>query len=225
MSNRNPATILYDGYGNPIAVVEDDFIFNNQPGLLFAGKDENGLVKFISVSSAGAIKTAPVGERIVDGEYYFGSGLITGAAAPQNLVTLENPTASGKTIYLNRIIVNGTIADKFSTPFVYRLSRTTALPTGGTTQTIQKRDSTDTAAVGVIRTAPTVTAAAGSIWTGSPGLADKLTYFQSLTDPVATFEEKKEIVIAPGEAIVIIAEANAIVWSHWVNIHWNEVSI
>ena len=221
--SRNPAVILYDGYGNPLAVLEDDTIFSNSPGLLFAGKDENGLVRFFSVSSSGAIKTAPVGERIIAGEYYFGSGTITGSATTQNLISLENPSGSGRNLYLNRVLVNGTLSDKFTTPFVYRLARTTALPTGGTLQTSQKRDSGDSSAVGVVRLAPTATAAAGSLWTGCPGVSDKTTFFQSLTDPVFTSEEKREIVLAPGEAVVVIANANATTWSHWTNIHWNEV--
>ena len=63
MSGRNPAVILYDGYGTPVAVLEGDIVFGDQPALLFAGKDENGLARFVSVTSDGAVKTAEVGIR------------------------------------------------------------------------------------------------------------------------------------------------------------------
>ncbi len=62
--NRNPTCVLYDGYGTPVAVLEGDIIFGNQPALLFAGEDENGLARFINVTSDGAIKTAEVGLRV-----------------------------------------------------------------------------------------------------------------------------------------------------------------
>lgn len=221
---RNPAVILFDGYGTPVAKLEGDIIFENQPALIFAGEDEDGLVRFVNVaSSTGAIKTASVGQREPEGEYYFGSSLIAGTAATQNLVSLENPVGSGRNIYLNRVVVNGTIGDKFTTPFVYSVTRTAGLPTGGTTQTAQLRSTSDAAPIGVIRTAPIATAATGALWTGSPGLFDKGAFFQSLVESVATFEEKKEVIIAPGEAILITAGPNAITWSHWVNLHWNEV--
>lgn len=226
MSTRNPAVILYDGYGNPLAVLEDDTIFSDQPGVLFAGKDDSGLVRFFSVTSNGVVKTAVTGERTVLGEYYFGSSLITGAASTQTLLTLENPSGSGNNIYLNKVIINGTVSSTFSTPFVYTLTRAAALPTGGTIQTAQLRSTTDASPVGVIRTLPSATAAVGSIWTGSPGvISNKGAFFQTLTEATATFEERKEIVIAPGQAVVVTAGVNSTDWSHWVNLHWNEVAI
>lgn len=63
MNNRNPAVLLYDGYGTPVAVLEGDVVFSDQPALLFAGKDENGLARFVSLTADGAVKTAEVGIR------------------------------------------------------------------------------------------------------------------------------------------------------------------
>jgi len=63
-TGRNPSVILYDGYGTPVAVLEGDVLFSNTPALLFAGEDENGLARFINVTSDGAIKTAEVGLRV-----------------------------------------------------------------------------------------------------------------------------------------------------------------
>jgi len=225
MSGRNPSSILYDGYGQPLAVLEDDTIFSDQPGLLFAGKDENGLVKFFSVTSSGVLKTAPTGSRTVLGEYYFGSDLITGSASDQNLISLENPAGSGINIYLNRVIINGTVTARFTSTFVYRLSRTTGLPTLGTVQTAQLRASSDIAPSGIIRLVPTATAAAGNLWTGSPGVLTKDgSHHKGTSEAVATFEERKEIILAPGEGILIAADANDSNWSFWANLHWYETA-
>jgi hypothetical protein len=223
---RSVGKILYDGYGTPLAVLEDDTIFSDQPGLLFAGKDENGLVKFFSVTSSGAIQTTPVASRTVVGDYYASSALITGAATEQELLTLENPAGSGRTMYVNRVEVNGVIDSRFTTAFLYRVERTSALPTGGTTLTAQLRDTSDSAAVGVVREEPTATSAAGSIWVGSPGVLTKDgLHTNGIFQAVATFEERKEIVLAEGEAVVVVAAANSTDWEHWVTIQWNEVAI
>lgn len=226
MSGRNPAVILYDGYGNPLAVLEDDTIFNNQSGLLFAGKDENGLVKFFSITSGGAIHTAPVGTRTPVGDYYASTSLIAGSATEQELLSLENPIGSGRTIYINRVDVSGTIDFSFTTPFLYRFERTTVLPSGGTTLTDQLRDTSGSVAVGIAREEPTAISAAGSIWVGSPGVLTKDGQHNSgIFQAYATFDERKEIVLAEGESVVIVAEANAVDWEHWVTIQWNEVNI
>jgi len=64
MTSRSPAVVLYDGYGTPVAILEGDALFSNTPALLFAGEDENGLARFINVTSDGALKTAEVGLRV-----------------------------------------------------------------------------------------------------------------------------------------------------------------
>ena len=220
---RSPAIIMYDGYGNPLATLENNIIFSDQPGLLFAGKDENGLVRFFSVTSSGVIKTALVGEREEVGEYYFGSNLIIGAGAVQTLVTLENPIASGRSIYLNNVVINGTLTGTFTSAFAYTLARTTGLPTSGAIQVSQKRNTSDLDPVGIVKQASVVTAATGSLWTGSPGVTgNKGSFFQTLTQSIAAFQEKREVVLASGEAVVIMAGPNDTNWFHWVNLHWNE---
>jgi hypothetical protein len=227
--NRSPAVILYDGYGTPLATLEDNIVFGEQPGLLLAGKDDNGLVRFFSVTNVGAIRTTSVGERSPVGEYYFGSALIIGTILTQNLISLENPSGSGRNLYLNRIIVNGTLNSVFSTPFIYSLTRTTGLPTGGTIQSSQKRNTLDGAPVGIVRVSPTATAASGTIWTASPGVraggVGGGSFFQAIKESIATFNEQKEIVIAPGEGLLITAGPNSIDWRHWANLHWNETVI
>jgi len=221
---RNVAKILYDGYGQPLAILEDQTIFGDQPGLIFAGKDDNGLARFFRVTDSGAIKTVS-GERTVLGEYYFGSDLILGSGSIQDLITLENPIGSGLNLYINKITINGTVDSRFTTAFLYRISRTTGLPSGGTTQTPQLRNSNDTSPTGIIRTSAIVTSATGNLWTGSPGIMTKDGSHNVRLEAIAAFEEKKEIVLIPGEGVVISADPNSSSWRHWINLHWNEVLI
>ena len=69
MSNRNPAVILYDGYGNPHAVLIGDVIYPSTPGLVVAGKDENDVARFLSLSPDGEVATA---KRNVQQQYDLG---------------------------------------------------------------------------------------------------------------------------------------------------------
>lgn len=226
MSPRNVAQILYDGYGNPLAVLENDTVFSNQPGLLFAGKDDDGLVKFFNITAAGALPVATVGERTPVGDYYASTSLIVGAAIEQELLSIENPVSSGRTVFINRIEVSGIVDTTFTTPFLYRFERTTGLPTDGITLIDQLRDTTGSASVGIIRQGPISTSASGSIWVGSPGVfTAKGQSSSGIFQAVATFEERKEIVLAEGEGVVVVAEANGNDWSHWVTVQWNEVTI
>ena len=223
--SRNPATILYDGYGTPLAVLEDNTVFSDQPGLIFAGKDENGLVRFVSITSAGAINTVSTPRRNVDGDYYACTSLISGSKLEQILATIENPASSGKTIYISKIEVNGVIDTKFSTAFLYKVGRTVTLPSGGVILSEQLRKTSDASAVGIVREEPSAVADSGSIWVGSPGVLTKHgQHSNGIFKAVATFNEDKEIVLLSGESIVVIAEANDESWEHWVTFQWNEVT-
>jgi len=222
--SRNPAVILYDASGNPLAVMDGDVLGASQPGLMFAGKDADGYVRFFSITATGVLQTAIASSRNVVGDYYASSSLIAGQATNQNLLSIENPISSGRTIYINRIEVNGVIDSRFTTAFLYHVGRSVATPTGGTALTAQLRDTGDAAVTGIVRQEPTATAASGSIWVGSPGLLTKDGQQNSgLFQAVAIFEERKEIVLSEGEGILIWAEANDIAWDHWVIVHWNEV--
>ena len=222
--SRSPAVILYDGYGAPLAVLEDDAIFSDQPGILFAGKDKNGLVRFLNVTTSGTLQTAPGSLREPVGDYYASSALIRGKKVEHELVSIENPIGSGRIIYINKIEVNGVIDTRFTTAYLYRVGRTVGLPTGGTLLISQLRDTSGQAAIGIVREKPTATSAAGSIWVGSPGIFAKHGSFTNgIFKAIATFNERKEVILAEGEGIVVIAEANHKNWEHWVTIQWNEV--
>lgn len=55
MSNDNPAVVLYDALGRPLAVQEDAAIPANTPRLLVAGKDNSGNARTLSVDSGGKV--------------------------------------------------------------------------------------------------------------------------------------------------------------------------
>lgn len=222
--SRNPAAILYDGYGEPLAKIESDVIFSDQPGVVFAGKDDDGLIRFISLSNTGVIKTTP-NERNIVGEYYAGTDLIAGSDTIQNLISLENPVVSDTNLFLSGISVGGVAVSNFTTPFLYYVTRTIGLPTDGIVLVSQKRSTSDAPPEGIVKTSPVVVSDLGALWVGSPGQVSvgisNINVFESLNSDL----EKNEIVIAPGEAILIWAEENSNDWTHWINLRWNEVLI
>jgi len=149
--------------------------------------------------------------------------LITGAVAAQNLLTLENPSGSGINIYINRIAVGGVIASNSTIVFTYDVLRTSGLPTGGTTLSLATIDSSNPAATAVIRQEPTATGTGGLFWTISPGLvSNKGSMSTNNFEAFRPMEEDSEIILAPGEGLLVMANANSTDWYHWVSILWSE---
>ena len=232
MSSESPAVILYDADGNPVAIAQGDEIIATQKGLLAAGQNEDGYAEFLTISKyTGALKTTNVGSLDILGRYYAGSSLITGSASAQNLLTLENPAGSTTNIRLDRVIIKGYPVGTSTIGFLYSMNRTTGLPSGGTSLTIEQRLTTEPAAQGVVREQPMATAASGNFWVGSPGVflsgGGSGGPAGSASANLETLEarfEREEITVLPGEAIVIRAGANSTDWRHWVNISWFEVT-
>lgn len=226
MGFDSPAVILYDNDGNPVGVLDGYTLVTDQRGLISAGIDDSNQIRFLSLSAAGALKVTTTESRTIVGEYLQGTNLILGTAAAQNLVSLENPNASGRTIYVNRMSINGVVDGASNIPFLYRLRRASALPTGGTTLTAQKRDSTDAAPVGIVRRVPTATAAGGLMWSTSPGVfTNRGVSIPNMFETVVTELVQNEIVLAPGEAVLFTADANSNDWNHWINLVWTEETI
>jgi hypothetical protein len=67
--SRNPAQILYDGYGNPHSVLIGDILYSSTPGLVVAGSDEDDIVRFLTLSSDGEVPTT---KRNVQKKYDLG---------------------------------------------------------------------------------------------------------------------------------------------------------
>lgn len=161
--------------------------------------------------------------RIINGEFRVGVGFVTGSASAQNLVSIENPTASPIKVYVKRMDVDGIASAASTVLYLYRVSRTTGLPSG-TPITVDRRASSEATAVAVVRSVPTATAASGDLHVTSPGtLLTIAGGFAPTTFPI--FESSAEVndeVLAPGEAVMVRCEANAVTWSHYVNIFWQE---
>jgi hypothetical protein len=176
------------------------------------------------VAATSSLNVAVIGTRLLTGSYYCGTGRIAGSAAAQNLASIENPAASGKTVYVKRSNVQGQVAVVSIVLFDYLFGRTAALPTLGTVLTSQKQSSSAPAPVAIVRSAPTAAAAAGNLWSvtaGNNGAAPG-PFAPQLLEALSEKRETDDIVLAAGEALLMRAEANLATWSHQVNFAWDE---
>ncbi len=178
----------------------------------------------MSGTVSGAIRVAEVGSRITLVSYRAATAIITGSASLQNLLTLENPSASNRNLYVKRIKIQGQCASSSTTHFSYRVSRTTALPSGGTTLTNVKMALGAPTGQGVARQAPTATAATGDLWAGMPGLVITAAGASNPVELVCLDDENEvsDLMLSPGQAVLVRAEANTTNWRHTVSIHWTE---
>lgn len=167
------------------------------------------------------------------GIYAATSGAVGGSVSAQTLLTIENPLGSGARVAVRRASVAGVLSGSSVLVFSYRVGRTTGLPSGGTTVTSQRFDSTAVAPVAVVRRGPTATAAAGDMWSGAPAPAILigLPITAITVGPVfresafSTEDENEAVLLVPGEALVARVEANAPAWAHTVNFTWSEATI
>lgn len=223
----SPAVILYDQNGNPIALSETGSISVNQKGILVAGRDEDGNVKFISVfKDTGAISVVPGTTKSSLGDFFCGTDFITGSVSSQNLLTLANPSGSNVDIRVKRVVINGIVTAASTVPFLYKISRSSNFPVSGTLVQTQKRRTLSSSSIAQVRQVPVVTKASGSMWSTSPGIVAAVGSSQvspGAHEPLVVNLEHDEIVLTSEEAIVISAGANTADWSHWVNLYWSEV--
>lgn len=145
-----------------------------------------------------------------------------GATAAAKLVSFENPAASGKVMSIIRLYVTTTAVAATTAHANIIMGRTTALPSGGTTQTIQKNRTSDAAASAIVRVAPTTTEAAGSLrattigWGGTANVAPGfIEMIEGDTPP---------LVLVAGEAISLRTDgANDADYRFTVNFLWREL--
>jgi hypothetical protein len=178
-----------------------------------------------ALAASGAMKVADIGSRNVLGAYRCGSGQIAGAASTQNLLSIENPTGSGKTVAVKRIEVQGpTVTVSLTLKFLYLVGRTTGLPTVGTTLTAQKRATADATAVAVVRQGPTATAATGNMWSGTGEQLFTAVGSGNAFQNIAFGEsrESDDVLLAPGEGLLVRAETNNTGYFHSVDVSWEE---
>lgn len=164
--------------------------------------------------------------------YFASTDLITGAVAAQNLLTIENPiiatpppSTPAVNVVIHRVTARGICAAISTTAFLYRLRRTTTIPSGGVVLTAQKRRSADPAPQAVLRLAATATGAAGTIAAEAAGFV--ITAAGQFLPPDsdlmgAVQPDHRCIILAPGEGLLISADINTVDWSHWAEIEWHE---
>jgi hypothetical protein len=174
-------------------------------------------------SGTGDMTTPPYG-------YYFAATtMINGSASAQNLLSIENPAGSLTNLYIKRMSITAILTANTAVAFAFHCARTTGLPTGGTVQTAQKQASACLDPNAIIRQAPAATLAAGRIWTSMPaipvqigipatGFAGGPTFHEAIFDAVP----EEFIILAPGEGLMVMADANAAVWRHRVRVLWSE---
>lgn len=163
------------------------------------------------------------------------------AASPQNLLTIENPVGSGVTVNVRRMTLQmDATALSTAVSCSFKVFRTTAIPSGGTTLTVPEFVVANAAAAAVIRgatasdggaaTAITATAAGGALW---HQIAMRM---HSLVGQVLAEDESllpaliedTPVQLAAGEALVAqvsnTTAANNLATNHYViNCAWQEV--
>lgn len=161
--------------------------------------------------------------RPIYGEYSAGITLINGSASAQNLFSIENPTGSDKFVIVRKMGVGGTVAAVAAALFVYRMGRSNTFPSGGSIITATKKQTSSPNPVAIVRSAP-----AGSVtnnmWVSSPGTlitaagrGIAMTYMA-----IDAFDDEGDVVLAPGEALIMIADNNDTDWRHYGFIRWQE---
>ena len=216
--------LLFDDKANFIAVTSGSTFNVSQSYLPIAVMGDNGKALPLGVASGSlALKVTQVGARPVVGEYRAATTLINGAASAQNLLSIENPTGSGKIVIVKRLGVTAVVVAVAATNFLYRLGRHNGFPTNGTTITATKRLTSDPDPVAIVRQSP-----GGSItnnmWVGSPGsVITAVGHMQPF--PLCAIDTNNDIgdvILHPGEALIMLADANDTDWRHFSHVLWQE---
>lgn len=225
-SSESPASILFNTDGYAVgALFDGEFIPIDNVGLLVAGTDGYNRLRYLRVSETGALHVSQSSSKSISGRYFVGSGLIQGSLSQQNLITITNPSGSGRSVFINKITVHGVIDTVSTTPFLYIIKRTSDIPSSGTILSSEKRTTVDLDPVAVIRQSPSTTLESGVIWASSPGVSSASGFFVNgnVFSIFDTEHESFEIEVAEGESLAVVASANTLDWSHFANLVWSEV--
>lgn len=217
--------LLFDDKANFIAVTSGSVANVSQSYLPVAGVCSNGKVLPLPLASGSlALKVNNVSSRPIVGEYYAATTLIAGQASAHNLFSIENPSGSGKFVIVRRMGVNGVAAAVATALFVYRMGRASVFPSGGITQPATKRLSSQPSPVAIVRASP-AGGVSDNMWTGSPGtLITAVGHVTShpLQLALDAVDDEGDVVLAPGEALIMIADANDTDWRHFGSVRWQE---
>lgn len=220
--------LLFDDKANFVVVTSGSTFNVTQSYFPVAGAGDNGKALPLSIASGSlALRVSQVGSRNVIGEYGVATALITGAASAQNLLSIENPVGSGVQVIVKKMTVGGVVNAVATTIFLYRMGRNNTFPTGGTTVTATKRETDDPSPVAIVRSAP-----AGSItntmWSAAPGVvlgtlaATAVSFVPNVLCAINSDSDTQDIVLQPGEALILLADTNTTGWRHYVTVGWQE---
>jgi len=159
------------------------------------------------------------------GRYTAGiSHLITGATTTARLVaTLNNPAASGRRLRVHHVIVDD-VPSSSAVLLLIAVQRITGLPTGGTSETVAKLDTTDPNAVATVTRFPSAASVdAGYLWrmcTSQGGVARIGSY-----PPIDHFEDDP-IYVEPGNGIAVTMPAPYLTSNRntGVTFMWDEIA-
>jgi hypothetical protein len=186
-------------------------------------------------------ETEPLSVHNVSGRAYVGLYLCSTwrtlgtAASPQNVASIYNPNGSGRSLAIRRIsLQTDSTALLAAVPMVVKLSRPTALPTGGTVIPAEKFVVQDSNAVGVVLAgtasdggaATAITATAGNtMWSQFIDRMHTAVGFIGHPDAfiVPEFTHAEPVILAPGEALLLQGVTAAANTTHFVvNFCWEE---
>lgn len=216
----NPV-ILYDSDRKLIEVENGVVIPAGTRGFLAMGSDGTS-AKNLKISPSGALLVTETTSIASVARFGACISAVAGTVAAQNLASIENPAASGKTVYVRRIKVSASATAAAAVNFQYLLGRTTATPTGGTAQTSGKLLSSSGAAVAIIRLSPTATAAAGPFWAAAGMVLQSQSYYPTEYKAWDSTQDVDDITLVAGEGLLVSAGGNDTDLSHTVSFFWGE---
>lgn len=162
------------------------------------------------------------------------------AALLHNLFSIENAAGSGVLVQVNKINfrMDATAVLVAVVPFI-KLSRPTALPTGGTVLTKASRDTAQTSSASVVcrgantadgAAATAITATQGAMFKADGGMRLHTAVGQVLIDQTDLCTPDNPILLRAGEALLVVVDAAATTsnpaTNHWqVSAVWEEYTV
>jgi hypothetical protein len=222
MSLSRRAITLYGADGVELSVLAGVAIPAGTKNLLVAGSDGTN-AQTLRIATGTGLRVSAVPTRLLNGAYSAATALIAGTAGVQNLASIENPVASGRTVFVTRVQLMGVSNSTANAKFLYRVGRSSGVPTGGSTLGIQEHRLAGDSPVAIARSGPTATAATGDMWVGTPGVFTTGTPATPVAlDAFRGFRETDDITLAAGEGLLVRADGNDTDWSHSVVFSWQE---
>ena len=172
----------------------------------------------------GLIGTFASSNPAFKGGYVYSAPALAGVAAANNYLALNNPTGSGKTIFLAGVFISSVTAGAVTALDPMRGWLATAI-SGGTLEaasTIGKMRSTMPNSAGEIRTG-NPTATLGAAWFNSPTIQASGSASAPFVHQIPTTIAAGSITLLPGEGTVIRAESGDVDTRWNLSIAWSEI--